>query len=170
MPDAEKDREWEVYRRRQVHYFYLGYTSRYNKKHFNAMAKHEIVLRNRLYDVAGRPWEGDNTSLKAEMIRFLQQWPSIGEGSSRPPVNYLESDMQVILDRAAKQKEADVQVQKLRDFIGINIEGWIPTDGYLDAKEKAEYLKVQMMEAADTQAEREEVDSLWQFQDHEEID
>lgn len=63
MTHEEKEAAVERYHRRQVHYFYLGYTSNLNKAHFEAMGKHHLVLRIQLYDVATRPWEGDNTSL-----------------------------------------------------------------------------------------------------------
>lgn len=45
----------EIYRRRQVHYFYVGFTSRYNKPHFNALQNYNLVLRNQLYTTAGQP-------------------------------------------------------------------------------------------------------------------
>src|SRR3954453_23740572 len=48
MTDSDKDIEMELYRRRQVHYFYAGYTSRLNKAHFHAMGKYNLVLRNQL--------------------------------------------------------------------------------------------------------------------------
>jgi hypothetical protein len=69
MTDDEKERETETYRRRQVHYFYLGFSSRKNPLHFDAMSSSSLILRNKLYESAGRPWEGDNTSLKANLIR-----------------------------------------------------------------------------------------------------
>ena len=55
MSNSDKEIEMELYRRRQVHYFYLGYTSEINKAHFHAMGKYNLILRNQLYDVAGRP-------------------------------------------------------------------------------------------------------------------
>lgn len=77
MSESDKEVEMELYRRRQVHYFYLGNTSSRNKPHFHAMGKHNLVLRNQLYDTAARPWEGDNTSLQAQLIRTLEYWPEI---------------------------------------------------------------------------------------------
>lgn len=55
MTSSDKEVEMERYRRRQVHYFYLGYTSDLNKAHFHAMGKHNLVLRNQLYDTASQP-------------------------------------------------------------------------------------------------------------------
>jgi hypothetical protein len=170
MTDSDKETEMELYRRRQVHYFYVGYTSRLNKAHFHAMGKYNLVLRNQLYDAAGRPWEGDNTSLKAELIKIMAHWPEIASPEDSPLVNYSPAEVEECLDRDAKQKDADDQMQQVRGYIGINIEGWVPNEEFESAREKAKILKSEMAEAAETEEERREFDEHWPFQDHEEID
>ncbi|KAF2856195.1 hypothetical protein T440DRAFT_485328 [Plenodomus tracheiphilus IPT5] len=154
LEESEKANELELYRRRQLHYFYLGFTSTNNKPHFHAMGKHDLIVRNRLYDTAGRPWEGDNTSLKAELVQTSTYWPDIATSAmkeSKFPVKYPDAD-------------------QLRDFIGVNIDGWVPTESYQEAREKERYIKQQMLEAAETEDERKELDEHWPFQDHEELD
>ncbi|KAF2726659.1 hypothetical protein EJ04DRAFT_452903 [Polyplosphaeria fusca] len=154
LEESEKANELELYRRRQLHYFYLGFTSTNNKPHFHAMGKHDLIVRNRLYDTAGRPWEGDNTSLKAELVQTSTYWPDIATSAMKEanfPVKYPDGD-------------------QLRDFIGINIDGWVPTESYEEAREKERYIKQQMLEAAETEDERKELDEHWPFQDHEELD
>ncbi|TVY91146.1 Altered inheritance of mitochondria protein, mitochondrial [Lachnellula willkommii] len=170
LSDSAKEEEMEIYRRRQVHFFYVGFTDRLNKPHFHAMGKHNLVLRNRLYDTACRPWEGDNTSLQAELIYTLQQWPEIVPRGNKPPVQYSAEETKECLERYGKQNEADEQVQKMRDFIGVNIDGWLPNDGFEEAKEKAEYMKNAMLGEAETEEERKVLLEHWPFQDHEEID
>ena len=86
LTDSDKETKTELYRRRQVHYFYVGYTSRLNKAHFHAMGNYNVVLRNQLYDTGGRPWEGDNTSLQAELIKIMAHWPEIASPEDSPPV------------------------------------------------------------------------------------
>lgn len=61
-------------------------------------------------------------------------------------------------------------MQKLRDSFGINIDGWVSTDLYDSAKKKSQDIKIDMMDATETEAERREVDENWPFQDHEELD
>jgi hypothetical protein len=46
LTDSDKEREMEIYRRRQVHYFYVGFTNHMNKAHFHAIGKYNLVLRN----------------------------------------------------------------------------------------------------------------------------
>ena len=170
MTDSNKEIEMELYRRRQVHYFYVGYTSRLNKAHFHAMGKYDLVLRNQLYDTAGRPWEGDNTSLQAELIKIMAHWSEIASPEDNPPVQYSPVEVEECLDRDAKQKNADGQMQQVRDSIGINVEGWVQNEEFKSAIEKAKLMKSEMAQAADTEGERRELDEHWPFQDHEETD
>jgi hypothetical protein len=170
MADSDKEIEMERYRRRQVHYFYLGYTSRLNKAHFHAIGKPNVVLRNQLYDTAGRPWEGDNTSLQAELIKIMAHWSEITSPEASPPVQYSSAEVEECLERDFKQKDADDQMQQVRDSIGINIEGWVQNEEFDSAREKAKLMRSEMAEAADTEEEKREVDEHWPFQDHEEID
>lgn len=77
LPPTEKEAELELYQRRQVHYFYLGYTSRNNEAHFHAISKAHLVMTNKLFDTAARPWEGDNVSLKAEIVNISKHCPEL---------------------------------------------------------------------------------------------
>jgi hypothetical protein len=172
LEESKKANELELYRRRQLHYFYLGFTSTNNKPHFHAMGKHDLIVRNRLYDTAGRPWEGDNTSLKAELVQTSTYWPDIATSAMKEanfPVEYPDADVTDCLNIDAKQKIADAQLQQLRDFIGVNIDGWVTTESYEEAREKERYIKQQMLKAAETEDERKELDEHWPFQDHEEL-
>lgn len=125
----------ELYHRRQVHYFYLGYTSSRNKGHFHAMGKYILILRNQLYDTDGRVWEGDNTSPQAELIRTVTHWSEIVSPEDNPPVHYSPAEVEECLDRDTKHKNDD-QMQQVLDFIGINIEGWVSNWEFLKRRRR----------------------------------
>jgi hypothetical protein len=55
MTNSDKEIEMEFCSRRQIHYFYVNYTSRLTNAHFQAMGKYNLILRYRLYDTAGLP-------------------------------------------------------------------------------------------------------------------
>lgn len=96
MAASEKEAELEVYRRRQTHYFYMGYTGRNNETHFNALGKAGLAMTNKLFDTAARPWEGDNTSLKAEIIRASRHWSDMRSSQAKShdfPVHYTEEEV-----------------------------------------------------------------------------
>jgi len=69
-----------------------------------------------------------------------------------------------------KQKAADSQMQAIRDFIGVNIESWVPNNLYEAVVAKEKHIKAQMVDAADTEDERKQIRENWPFQDHEELD
>lgn len=52
----------------------------------------------------------------------------------------------------------------------MSIDGWVPTEGYEQAREKEQYIKQQILDAADTEEERKQIEEEWLFRDHEEID
>jgi hypothetical protein len=172
LPDDEQELEAERYHRRQLHYFYLGFTHRNNAPHLHAMGTHDLVVRNRLYDTACRPWEGDNTSLKAEIIHASTHWPAIatsGMKNASFPVEY--SDAEVTECRSIDEKqEAGAQMEQLRDYIGVDIDGWTPKEVYDEAKERERHLKEVTLQAAENEEDRREVYELWPFQDHEEVE
>ncbi|KAK0111225.1 hypothetical protein ONS95_001600 [Cadophora gregata] len=170
MTSSDKAVEMERYRRRQVHYFYLGHTSALNKAHFHAMGKHSLILRNQLYDIASRPWEGDNTSLQTQLIKTVAQWSDIASPEDNCPVHYSPVEVQECLDRDAKQNRVNEQMQHIRDFIGLNIDGLVLNEDFESARARAKLMKEELAESADTVEERSEFNRIWPFQDHEEID
>ena len=172
LSEAEKDAATELYRRRQVHYFYIGHTSHLNPSHFHAMGSHDLVMRNRLYDAGGRPWEDDSTSLKAELIRVSKLWHKIASASpiKTHPVPYSDAEMEECLAIDEKQKAADAKMEAVRDSIGVSIDGWIPTGLYEEAVAKEAHIREHMMNAAETENERKDIEENWPFQDHEELD
>jgi hypothetical protein len=163
MTSSDKEVKMERYRRRQVHYFYLGYTSDLNKAHFHAIGKYNLVLRSQLYDTAGRPWEGDNTSLQAQLIKTIAQWSEIASPEDNSPVRYSSAEVEECLDRHAKQNSVDEQMQHVRDFIGINIDGLVLNEEFESVRERARLIKNELAEGADTEEERREFDKLWPF-------
>jgi len=54
--------EEEIYRKRQLHFFYLGAASRMNPHRYHALRFDLYTHRNGLYITACSPWEGDNIS------------------------------------------------------------------------------------------------------------
>lgn len=173
MAASEKEAELEVYRRRQTHYFYMGYTGRNNETHFNALGKAGLVMTNKLFDTAARPWEGDNTSLKAEIIRASRHWSDMRSSQAKShdfPVHYTEEEVTKCLAIDKQQQQADAQMQILRDCFTTDIDGWVPPELYEQARARADDVRAQMLEAADSEDERQDVEDNWPFQDHIEID
>jgi hypothetical protein len=58
----------EEFRRRHVHFSYLGFTQRFNQQHWRALEEEADFLRRRIFDHAGEPWEGVNTALQYDLV------------------------------------------------------------------------------------------------------
>ena len=162
MTQPERDVEDEKFRRRQLHYFYLGFTGLYNKQHSKALQSPFVTEANKLFELAGHPWEGDNASLKAGIIHVYK--------SLSLPTKYTEAEEKQTLDWDAQQKESAKLMQTFRDHIGCNIENWVLAEDFDNAMEKARDLKARVLANAETDVEKNEIDQNWPFQDFEEID
>ncbi|PKX96286.1 uncharacterized protein P174DRAFT_509561 [Aspergillus novofumigatus IBT 16806] len=128
-------------------------------------------------DYAGSPWEGDLITLKADMIRAVQSWTtlisadSIGykQGTcSTPIIAYPGRVVCDILALDARQREADVAMDQMRDVLGINILSWVPNDEYEAVKEKAREIKAKMLEAAETNEDRIRIQDHFPFNNFDE--
>lgn len=171
LSGEEKEAEEEVYRRRQLHFFYLGATSQNNRRHYDALFFDPEARRARLYQRARIPWEGDNISLKAQLIKTVQNWPSVrSKKAVKCPINYSEDEIKECLALVAKQKEFDESMQVMHDRVGVSVDGWVSNDEYEATKQRAHEIKAQFMATAETEAERREFDKNWHFQDHEEVE
>lgn len=111
------------------------------------------------------------------MIRAVQSWTtlisadSIGyerETCSTPTLTYPDKVVRDILALDARQKEADVAMDQMRNVLGIDILGWVPNDEYEAAKEKASEIKAKMLEAAETDEDRIGIQNHFPFDDFDE--
>ena len=163
-------------RRRQLHYFYVTATAELNPVHYEALTHDFSTLRRKVFDHASSPWEGDNVTLKADLIELQRNWSSITASDSRPnhdskspcPVVFSEAEVEDCLHLNAAQIEADEQLQACRDAIGIGPEGWVPLDQYDEVKQREAKLKADALEAAESAQERLMLHEHWIFDDFDE--
>ncbi|PWY90362.1 kinase-like protein [Aspergillus sclerotioniger CBS 115572] len=159
LPKYEQASLLETRRKRMIHFLYAALTKRLNKEHYDAIFDQSVILRQRLFKNAGTPWEGDSISLRAELIRSIQNWATItqttdpNQSKSVPPatpVDYSEETVRETLDLDARQKEADIAMEQMRDALGVDILGWVPNDDYDAVKGVAHDMKTKMLQAAET--------------------
>lgn len=172
LDPEQQDEARELYRRRQLHFFYMGYTAEINEHHYDAMNLNQIVLRQQLFRHAASPWEGDNVRLKTDLIRATQAWRELAttEDGHIPecPLSYSEAEVERCLQQWSEQHDADKNTETVRRTLGINIDGWVPLEGYDWAKQLNQALKAQAIEWAETELERGELQNHWPFDDHDE--
>lgn len=162
----------DVFRLRQIHYYYFAATAKYNKDHLDACLDDQVVLKQKLFEHAGEPWEGDNNTLKSDLIRMSQQWQnltvhSIGQ-QSNCPVQYSSQDIQECFNLETEQQQADEEMAKSRNCLGVAIDGCVPHDRYVMAKEMSENFKAEAIAIADSEETAMQIKKHWPFDDHDE--
>ncbi|KAF1967449.1 hypothetical protein BU23DRAFT_602870 [Bimuria novae-zelandiae CBS 107.79] len=148
-------------RKRQLYYFYVAMTAKLNSTHYDALAYDFSILRRKLFDHASYPWEGDNVTLKANLICLMENWSSIaapeldegGDSRASCPISFSEDEVTECKRLHAVQIEADEQLQTCRDVIGIGPEGWVPLEQYKETKQREVKLKANVLEAAESKEE-----------------
>lgn len=178
LNEHEQHEQAELLRRRQLHYFYVKATATRNPIHFNALTEDLSALRRKVFYHASDPWEGDNVSLKTDLIYLTKEWSKIirqraskdNDGSISCPIAFSEDEVKNCLQLHTAQLEADEQFEACRDVVGVGPEGWVPNDQYDDAKQRERKLKADALEAAESADEREEICENWIFDDFDEED
>jgi hypothetical protein len=74
---VEKARVIQEYRQRQLHLLYLGGTTSFNPKHIDAYLIKGIAFNRRIFEHASAPWEGDNITLKADLVLAMRNWKGL---------------------------------------------------------------------------------------------
>ncbi|KAF2258835.1 kinase-like protein [Lojkania enalia] len=176
LSESEQFEQVVLLRRRQLHYFYVAMTAKLNSTHYDALAYDFSMLRRKLFDHASYPWEGDNVTLKVDLIHLMKNWSNIAapkssaSGDARPPcpISFPEDEVSECVRLNAAQVEADEQLQACRDVIGIGPEGWVPLEQYEEIKQREIKLKADALEAAESGEERARLSEHWIFGDFDE--
>lgn len=177
MEVDDREKELELYRRRHLHFYYVGATAKKNDPHFKALMHPAGLFRRKIFRHAGEPWVGNNIPLKAILVRAMQQWKSFGSSPDEASESDLqklmavsETEAETVVEAATRQEEADAQMDILRNVIGIGIDGWVAHEGYNDAVARASEMKEQALAYAENEVERVLTLRHWPFDDHDEAE
>ncbi|KAL1878406.1 hypothetical protein Plec18167_004478 [Paecilomyces lecythidis] len=176
LSEDEQSHELELFRKRQLHYFYVQTTRKLNPLHYDALTHQFSGLRHKLFRHTSDPWEGDNITLKADLIQLTRCWSDIIHAGQRGsesenkicPINYSEEDARECLRLSEAQSQADEQYEICKQIIGVACEGWVPADRYDEARKREIKLKADALDAAESEEERETVSRNWIFDDFDE--
>lgn len=173
----------EQFRRRHLHFYYLGFTQRFNPSHFHALdCEDSHLLKRKTYTHAGDPWEGNNVQLKADLVHIVQNWDKVVtgctdvEGTSGTetdtsvlppcPVSFDSSEVQDTLRIEKEHKETDSQLSLIRDAIGVSVDGWTSNEMFEDSVERAkEFKKMAIESVSDSRFDQEMTEKHWPFDD-----
>ncbi|KAL8883417.1 MAG: hypothetical protein Q9192_007179, partial [Flavoplaca navasiana] len=168
----EQETARDTYRRRELHYVYNCITGMLNPDHKAALGAPYGLLRKRLFHGAGTAWEGDNVSLKADLMRISRLWKQItsSEDKDSPncPLEYSETEIKECFELEKEVREAEEDLERTRDDIGMIGDGCVLPEHYDEIKERCRKLKAETLEFAETDAAKSEVLNHFPFDDHDE--
>jgi hypothetical protein len=163
----------EIMRKRLVHFYYAALTMREMPDHFDALRNENSMLRAKLFNRAGAPWEGDSLSPQYTITQVCKGWPlhinETPEKSVDCPVKYSEDEIQQCTKAHDQQEEKMLELAEMKDITGIDALGWVPDDEQLE-KSRAiiETIKEGLMKHSETEIERIAVQLHFPFDDHDE--
>lgn len=138
LNEREQVEQVELFRRRQLHYLYIHLTGKITPEHYDALTSETNTLRRRVFfHHANDPWEGDNTTLKAELIPLCKTWPQLDHnGSQSCPISHPDDESDECLRLAQAQAEANDQLRVCQDVIEVGSERWVPLSQYEEERRR----------------------------------
>ena len=172
LSESEQAESLENFRKRQLHFYYVVFSKRSNNLHYQALTSELGTLRRKLFNHASAPWEGDNVTLQADLIQAMEHWAKLAtdEHGRTPPcaICYSEDEIRECWRLHAFHTEADEQLERSQDLIGVGAEGWVPVDQYEAAKERSDRLKANALKEAESDLDRAQMLEHWPFDSHDE--
>lgn len=174
LDDVERAQAFEEFRRRHVHFFYVGFTQNFNERHWRALEPNADLLKHRIFDHAGEPWEGLNTPLQLDLVQVSQQWENIVTPKpdwTQPacPFSFPKDEAERIDALDDSRRNADGDVETINNLLGVASDGWCPHDRFKSAKSKAAEIREQGLASADDDPWlREMSERPWPFDDYDE--
>jgi len=123
------------------------------------------VLRRRLFQHVGDPWEGETIALKVDLIEATKSWGTLAEEGAPCPVVFDDEDVHETMELDTALRDADKSLQHGQNIIGLGPEGWVPKDHYERAVARGKKLKEDILAETRSTEERAEVEAHWPFDD-----
>jgi hypothetical protein len=174
LDELDRVQAREEFRRRHVHFFYLGFTQRFNQQHWRALEEETDLLRRRIFDHAGEPWEGVNTALQYDLVQVSQSWDKIvpldSDGTAPTcPVSFTQKEAEQIDALDDSHRDADGDVEQINELLGIASDGWTLKERFESAMSKsAEIRERALASAGDDPWLREMSERHWPFDNYDE--
>ena len=84
----------------------------------------------------------------------MAQWFEIDSPEKDPPIRFSPAEVEECLNRDTRQTRVHEQMQYVRGFIGINIDGLVLNEEYEGARERAKLIKMELAEETETEEQR----------------
>lgn len=145
---------------------YLLLTGKKVPLHLAAMTLDKAFIRRRLFEHAASPWEGDNVTLKFDIILAARNWSSVSPEVC--PISVDEQEANDIVAKFTEQDENDRRMEMIRASMRIGSDGWVSHDQYDKAMMEAAQTKKEALDDAEDEVERQMLERHWPWDDHDE--
>ena len=165
LDEIQQSEEMELHRLRLVHYHYVKSTEKYNQVHWMALADLIGMFRRRIFHHASDRWEGETLELKVALIDATQNWEEVTGGCAPCPVVFDPDDVHETRELDKELREMDECLEVCQAVIGHGTDGWVPVEYYEEAMAHSKKLKEDGLAAAESEADRAEIEAHWPFDD-----
>ncbi|KAH6881210.1 kinase-like domain-containing protein [Coprinopsis sp. MPI-PUGE-AT-0042] len=162
----------DLRRRQLLRRHYVKNTEECNELHYRAFTDPLHLLRWRLFEGTGLPWEGETLELNVFLLEVWQRWDELAKArggttlDSQCPFNFDIEDLLSSLDFLLHVKGVEKEfgsIQASARIIGKD--GWVATNDYEHAKMVVDEAKEEVMRDSDATEERLELMRQWPWDD-----
>jgi hypothetical protein len=165
-PDEKEELQYEHIRRLSCQ-LYLRSTAKHNLAHFKALAQKLNAVRAELLKRAGWPWDGDLVMFRSALLDVVEHWGEFS-GDIPCPLKYRTTQVEHWKEEEKEWSDANDSLEAFRQGLGINEEGWIPSEFYEDSFQRNQELRWKITETADAELQK-EMWKAWPFKDDDDL-
>ena len=113
-------------RRRIIYFYYAVLTLRQLPDYFDALRNENAMLRAKIFNCAGVPWEGDTLSIKYSILQVYKHWPMTLDDNNVSSFELISCPVQFTEEEIWKceyehgQEEKIQELCEIRDLIGTD--------------------------------------------------
>lgn len=173
LNELEKAQAMAEFRQRQIYMLYLGGTSKFNREHIDAYLIPNVPFKKRVFSSASAPWEGNNVSLKADLMLTARNWSGLAEEKDDGhtpscPISFPSEEIEGCLQLHTKISERMAEMEHVRTTIGIGSDGWVPNEDFDGAVERSGEIKRKVISSLGDAEEKALCLAHYPFHDHDE--
>lgn len=155
----------KMHRSEHLHQYYLRITRRDNPRHWAALQLHDEV-RVQPVKIVQQVWENNTTFfLRRALMRLVSNWERLCPNAGPCPVSFTEQDFALYSQEVEKREFVSDTLNLIEKNYGLNPDGTVHPDKYVEVQTELKRLKAICLEAADNEEERFNVEKLWPYQD-----
>ena len=146
---------------------YVLTNAKYNRPHFDMLSQKVNSLRAEVVSRAGLPWNGDLVAFQNAVLDIIDNWERFST-DQLCPLEYSADEVATWREEYGEWAESYDSLLAFRADLGINEEGWVPSEKYEETAQRNRWLRREVTASAEPE-ERREIWRIWPFKDTEDM-